>query len=88
MKLKTESLYDDGLEKLLLRIPYALNRLDRLTAEILKSPRLGIGQPHQLHGYRPRVVWSRRIVGKHRLIYEIKEDCIIFLSCYGHYEDH
>lgn len=88
MKLKTSKRYDAGLKKLLLRFPGVLDRLDRLTGEISESPRRGIGWPEQLRGYQPRVVWSRRIIGKHRLVYEIMPDCIILLSCYGHYKDH
>jgi Txe/YoeB family toxin of Txe-Axe toxin-antitoxin module len=34
------------------------------------------------------VVWSRHIVGKHRLVYELKGDTTVLLSCYGHYKDH
>jgi toxin YoeB len=88
VELETEKLYDDGLVKLLLRAPSALSKLKRLIEEIAKSPKHGIGFPEQLNGYRPRVVWSRRIVGKHRLIYEIKGDSVVLLSCFGHYKDH
>jgi toxin YoeB len=68
----------------------AHEKVKDLVISISKSPRSGIGRPEQLKGYRPRIVWSRRIVGKHRLIYEIKdkEGCIVLLSCYGHYKDH
>ena len=31
--------------------------------------------------------WSRRIDDEHRLIYQIRENCIEILSCRGHYED-
>jgi Txe/YoeB family toxin of Txe-Axe toxin-antitoxin module len=34
------------------------------------------------------VVWSRRVVEKHRLVYEIMPGKIILLSCHGHYKDH
>ncbi|MDR2340775.1 MAG: Txe/YoeB family addiction module toxin [Puniceicoccales bacterium] len=90
MKLKTERRYDNGLKKLLSSVPHALDKLERLVSEVQKSPRSGIGHPEQLKGYRPRVVWSRHITAKHRLVYEIKDndDCIVFLSCYGHYKDH
>ncbi|MCF8231571.1 MAG: type II toxin-antitoxin system YoeB family toxin, partial [Bacteroidales bacterium] len=34
-------------------------------------------------------LWSRRITGKHRLIYEIKEELghINVIQTYGHYSD-
>ncbi|MDR2340810.1 MAG: type II toxin-antitoxin system YoeB family toxin [Puniceicoccales bacterium] len=47
-----------------------------------------MGYPEQLKGYRPQIVWSRRIIGKHRLVYAVRGDFIIFLSCYGYYKDH
>jgi Txe/YoeB family toxin of Txe-Axe toxin-antitoxin module len=84
----TERRFDKGLEKILKMNPIVHQILKERIADVLDSPRHGTGDPHQLHGYRPRVVWARRIVGKHRLIYEIKKDCIIFISCYGHYRDH
>lgn len=31
--------------------------------------------------------WSRRIDGKNRLVYRIKENVLEILSCKGHYED-
>jgi hypothetical protein len=51
-------------------------------------PRTGLGHPKPLAGYGSREVWSRHIRGKHRLVYEIKSDCIVFIACYGHYQDH
>jgi toxin YoeB len=80
--------YEDGLKKLSRLGDLALSKLQKLCCEIEKSPKEGIGFPEQLKGCRPRVIWSRRIVGKHRLVYEIKGSCIVLLSCYGHYKDH
>jgi Txe/YoeB family toxin of Txe-Axe toxin-antitoxin module len=61
MELKTEKDYDDGLKKLLTGNPCALDKLNRLVASVQKTPKSGIGRPKQLKGYRPRVVWSRRM---------------------------
>ncbi|MDR0727825.1 MAG: type II toxin-antitoxin system YoeB family toxin [Puniceicoccales bacterium] len=88
MKLVKTNLYKLHSIKLSKLRPCALRKLDELEESISKSPKQGIGCPEQLKGYRPQVVWSRRIIGKHRLIYEIRGDLIIFLSCYGHYKDH
>ncbi|MDR1401595.1 MAG: type II toxin-antitoxin system YoeB family toxin [Puniceicoccales bacterium] len=32
-------------------------------------------------------MWSRHITEKHRLIYEIREDSVVFIACHGHYDD-
>jgi toxin YoeB len=63
-------------------------RVRRLIGECLLHPREGIGFPELLSGYGPKKVWSRRIGGKHRLVYEICADSVIFFRCYGHYDDH
>jgi Txe/YoeB family toxin of toxin-antitoxin system len=84
MKFLKRKRYKDDLAKLLANNSCVLEKLDALLLVIAISPKKGIGSPHQRHGY----LWSRRIVGKHRLVCEIKEGCIVFLSCYGHYEDH
>ncbi|MDR1456655.1 MAG: Txe/YoeB family addiction module toxin [Puniceicoccales bacterium] len=88
MKSEVKDSFNEDLKKLSAIGNTAAQILWRRVNEVLETPRAGTGKPKQLKGYGPRVVWSRRIVGKHRLVYEIKEDCIIFLSCYGHYEDH
>ena len=50
----------------------------------MRDPFQGIGKPeplkHELSGY-----WSRRITDEHRLVYEVKEDSIIIISCKYHY---
>jgi len=45
-----------------------------------------MGKPEALKGDL-KGCWSRRIDQKHRLVYQIKGDIIIVLSCYGHYSD-
>jgi Txe/YoeB family toxin of Txe-Axe toxin-antitoxin module len=33
-------------------------------------------------------VWSRHITEEHRLIYEIRQDSVVFIACHGHCDDH
>ncbi len=65
--------------------PEILKRIISLVTDIAANPFSGIGKPeplkHQLKGK-----WSRRITEEHRLIYEIKNDTIIVVSCKQHYE--
>lgn len=56
-----------------------------LMKRVIEHPFEGIGKPEKLIN---SPYWSRRIDRKHRLVYEIVEDRIIFVSCYGHYGDH
>jgi toxin YoeB len=64
--------------------PKMLIRIISLFTEIAKSPFEGTGKPeplkHQLKGK-----WSRRINQEHRIVYEVKEDIIIIISCRYHY---
>ena len=47
----------------------------------------GLGKPELLKGNLAGC-WSRRIDGKHRLIYRFNIDnTLTLLSCYGHYSD-
>nr|WP_083754410.1 type II toxin-antitoxin system YoeB family toxin [Candidatus Azobacteroides pseudotrichonymphae] len=46
-----------------------------------------IGKPEQLKHYERREVWFRRISKHHRMVYEIKGDCIIVHLLLGHYDD-
>jgi toxin YoeB len=62
-----------------------LKKINDLIKEIKRNPFEGIGKPealkHQLNGY-----WSRRIDLENRLLYEIREDEIVIISCRYHYE--
>ena len=61
-----------------------LKKINRLIAEILRTPYKGTGNPEplkfELQGY-----WSRRINLKERLIYTVEKDRILIISCKGHY---
>ena len=57
-----------------------LKRINQLIKSTTKTPFEGIGNPeplkHELQGY-----WSRRIGSKHRLVYTIKEEDLIIITC-------
>ena len=61
-----------------------LSRIVALLAETAKYPFEGIGKPEPLkHNLKGK--WSRRINQEHRLVYEVKDDVVIILSCRYHY---
>lgn len=50
------------------------------------TPRSGLGKPEQLK-FTKIETWSRKINNQHRLVYEVENDQILFLSAWGHYDD-
>jgi toxin YoeB len=88
MKSIESKYFADDIRRLLRENKNHLTKLERLMREALAHPREGTGRPEPLDGYGDREVWSQRIDGKHRLIYEILPDCIAYLNCHGHYVDH
>ncbi len=66
-----------------------LQKILSLLKELVSTPKEGKGKPEELKGFGNRVVWSRRIDKKHRLVYEIVEDdkIVRIISAYGHYAD-
>ena len=70
-----------GDKKVLLKINELLN-------ELREHPTEGTGKPEKLKHYKIPT-WSRRITGKHRLVYRIEEGKVIVLvlSFWGHYGD-
>ena len=62
-----------------------VERIRELIGSIKKDPFKGLGKPeplkHGLQGY-----WSRRIDKVNRLVYAVKNDEIIVISCRHHYE--
>lgn len=62
-----------------------LKRINELIKAISRDPYNGIGNPEQLK-YKYSGLWSRRIDGEHRIIYQIEEDEIIILKCRYHYD--
>lgn len=61
-----------------------VKRVNRLLAEIQRTPTSGIGKPealkHQLAGY-----WSRRVTDEHRLVYAVEADQIVIVAVRHHY---
>ena len=79
-------LFLEGFKKLK-KVAGAVSKLDTLMREIVLHPQTGTGHPKPLSGYGDREVWSRHITDKHRLIYEIRQDSVVFIACHGHYDD-
>ncbi len=62
-----------------------LKRINQLLQDIRRSgPSEGLGKPEPLRHIKE---WSRRIDDKNRLVYTLENNCLIVLSCRGHYED-
>ena len=61
-----------------------LKRINELIKSCFRTPFEGIGNPeglkHDLQGF-----WSRRIDTEHRLVYTLKEQNLIIVSCRYHY---
>ncbi|NWO06755.1 MAG: Txe/YoeB family addiction module toxin [Alteromonadaceae bacterium] len=61
-----------------------LKRINRLVADVKRSPFEGIGKPEplkeNLSGF-----WSRRIDDTNRLVYAADESAITIISCRYHY---
>jgi toxin YoeB len=68
--------------------PSKYKKLQRVVESISVSPREGIGKPEALKGGKG-IVWSRRITGHDRIIYEIHdiEVLVLVISIGGHYDD-
>ena len=62
----------------------ALKRINRLVAEVRRSPFEGIGKPEPLKE-NPSGFWSRRIDDTHRLVYAVDDTAITIISCRYHY---
>ncbi len=62
-----------------------LKRINVLIKDIQRDSFNGIGKPEplkeNLSGY-----WSRRIDDVNRIVYTIKDEYILIISCKGHYE--
>ena len=61
-----------------------LKKINELIKDTQRNPFTGLGKPEplkeNLSGY-----WSKRIDGENRLVYEVKEDGFLIVSCKGHY---
>lgn len=65
-----------------------LMKINDLLNELREHPTVGTGKPEKLKHYEIPT-WSRRISGKHRLVYRIENEKVIVLvlSFWGHYDD-
>ena len=61
-----------------------LRRINRLIADVLRSPFTGIGKPEALRESLAGF-WSRRIDESNRLVYVVDETHITIISCRYHY---
>ena len=61
-----------------------LKKINNLIKEIKREPFNGIGKPEPLK-YELLGCWSRRITDEHRLVYEVRDQNIIVISCKYHY---
>ena len=70
-----------------------IEKINKLLESIEERYDHGIGKPERLKGYKERLIYSRRIDDKNRLIYEVKctDDkpviSINILSLKGHYSN-
>jgi toxin YoeB len=67
----------------------AYKKLLKLIKELHEHPHTGTGKPEQMKYGRWIGLWSRRVTGKHRLVYSINDSEIVVLvvSVKGHYDD-
>jgi toxin YoeB len=65
------------------------NKIKTLIQELHEHPRTGTGKPEALKHKEFAGCWSRRITGKNRLIYQIKdkEVLVLVIAATGHYKD-
>lgn len=63
-----------------------LKKINQLIKDITRNPLEGIGKPEPLKGNLTGL-WSRRIDGKHRIVYLVEVDAVVIFACKGHYDD-
>ncbi|HEX3009196.1 MAG TPA: Txe/YoeB family addiction module toxin, partial [Bacteroidales bacterium] len=65
-----------------------LKKLSSILQELIEHPRTGTGHPEELK-HNLLGCWSRRISGKHRIVYKIEDEkvTVIVLYARGHYGD-
>ena len=61
-----------------------LKRVNRLIADILRSPFDGIAKPEPLRENLSGF-WSRRIDDTHRLVYAVEAEMVTIIACRYHY---
>lgn len=63
-----------------------LLKVNALLKDIAVNPFSGLGKPEPLK-YKYSGFWSRRIDGKHRLIYKVSGEEVLIAKCRFHYDD-
>ena len=65
-----------------------IEKIKKLLIELSEHPKTGTGRPERLKGNLAGC-WSRRISGKHRMVYEIDDGTVTVVVLYlrGHYGD-
>jgi toxin YoeB len=61
-----------------------LNRVNRLLADLVRHPLIGIGSPEPLRNVLTGL-WSRRVDEEHRLVYQVDGNDIIIIQARSHY---
>ena len=64
-----------------------LNRIKDLIENIKLNPTEGIGKPERLK-YKDKNIWSRRIDKKHRLVYLIDNNQVVYIIQARFHYDH
>ena len=62
-----------------------LKRINKLIAETIKEPFVGIGKPEPLRENLAGFL-SRRIDESNRLVYAVNDEVLIIIACRYHYE--
>jgi toxin YoeB len=71
----------------------AIEKIKKLLESLEEKYDQGIGKPERLKGYKERLIYSRRIDEKNRIIYEVMQDknkqvlSITILGLKGHYNN-
>ena len=63
----------------------SIDKIKLLLKSVLNDPFSGIGKPEPLR-FDLKGLWSRRINGNDRLVYEVKSEYILVYSIKGHYK--
>jgi len=66
--------------------PKVFKKIGDLVKEITRTPFAGTGKPEPLRGNLSGF-WSRRITGRHRLVYKIEQGVLVVAACKSHYAD-
>lgn len=61
-----------------------LKRINDLIKDVQRNPFEGIGKPEALR-YSLSGFWSRRIDEANRLVYEVRDEELVIISCRYHY---